>query len=372
MASAFNSSTIPLRCNFKHMNKILALCIIIVSLSANAQADISFDFSNADSTIAILKKKSVTPAEVSAFVKTSGVQSIIKKIRSNDSIARIVIEKVITDKPVTGKENDFQYVFIKKNLAAMEAFVNEIKANQQVIKDSLQSFTKFLGKDKKMNVTVSFLLGSYSSGFTFSDASKFYVGLHQYKYDFKSIVNTCQHEVFHNVQNLYRNDMPMMTKLEEKNELPVLYAYYIARNFFTEGAAEYVADIDKTDPNAPNLKLQREHAVINQYRMEQNFYLAEKLILDAYAAPEKSDPGAIYSILFDWNWNNPGYAMGKWMMASLVKAQGPGAVNKYLTAGPMIFLQDYMKLAKAEPAKYSYNFSEAFEKMLADVIAKTL
>jgi hypothetical protein len=104
--------------------------------------------------------------------------------------------------------------------------------------------------------------------------------------------------------------------------------------------------------------------------MADNFYLAERLILDAYANPEKSDPAKIYTILFDWNWNNPGYAMGKWITQSLVNAYGPSAINKYLAADPMIFLQDYIALAKAEPAKYLYNFSETFEKMLADVIEK--
>ena len=340
-------------------------------MSATAQVNVRFDFNNADSTIAFLKKKSATPAEINAFIKTTGVQSLIRKIRSNDSIACVTLEKIVAGKPTTGKESNFQYEFIKTNLPAMEAFVNTIKANQQAIRDSLQGFVRFLPPGKSLDVTVCFLLGGYSSGFTFSDADYFYVGTHQYKYDFKSIVNACQHEIFHNLQSLHRDAMPLMTRMEKDKELPALYAYYIARNFFTEGAAEYVADIDKADPKAPNIKEQLEHAAVNKYRMADNFYLAEKLILDAYADPEKSDPGMIYTILFDWNWNNPGYAMGKWMMQSLVKAYGDTAINKYLAADPMIFLQDYIALAKAEPEKYPYNFSEGFEKMLTDVIVKT-
>lgn len=353
------------------MKNIVALAILFsLCTKTFSQININFNYSNADNTIAFLKKKSATAAEIDAFIKTRGVQSIIQKIRSNDSLARVTLTKLMQGTPLTGKENDFQFHYVKNDLAGIENFITTIKQNEQVIIDSLQPFSNYLPAGKKLDVTVFFLLGSYSSGFTFSDPGTFYIGTHQYKKDFRSIVNTCQHEIFHNLQNLYRGKSETMIKLEKANENPALYAYYIARNFFVEGSAEFVADLDKADPQAPNIKELVEHAAVNRYRMGDNFYLAERLIMDAYAAPEKSDPDKIYSILFDWNWNNPGYAMGKWMMKSLVSAYGASAVNKYLAADPFVFLKDYISLAKSDSKKYPYNFSEPFEKMVDTVLEK--
>lgn len=350
--------------------QVLIIITLIISFTAQSQVNLHFDFSNADSTIAFLKMKNPNAKDVETFLHTSGVQAIIKKIKSNDSIARVTLTKIGRGEKLTGKERDFQYEKIRNDLPQMEKFIDSIKNNQQVIRDSVEALAAYLPAGKQLNVTVCFLLGSYSSGFTFSKSDVFYIGTHQYQYDFKSIVNSCQHEIFHNVQNLYQQRGPVYEALEK--DLATLYVFYIANNFFTEGAAEYVADMDKTDPNAPNVKHLREHASVNNYRMADNFYLADRLILDTYVNPEKTDPGVIYSILFDWNWNNPGYAMGKYMMKCLEKEQGPGTVKKYLAANPLVFIKDYIAITKAKKENYPYGFSESFEKMIDDVLAKTL
>lgn len=354
------------------MKKIFAFCCFtFCSLIGMGQVELSFDYSNADSTIEFLKKKNTSTAEINAFLSTNGVKAIIKKIKSNDSTGLVVLNKLSEGKKLSGRENDFQYEFIQSNLAAMENFVQAVKAYEQVIRDSVQSLAAFLPAGKKLPVKVCFLLGGYSSGFTFSDPGVFYVGMHQYKYDVKSIVNTCQHEIFHNVQNLYQDRMPLLKKLESDNDLPSLYAFYLLQNFFTEGTAEYVADIDKADPTSPNIKLHREHAAVNNYRMAENFYLADKLLTDAYDDPERSDPGMAYGILFDWNWNNPGYAMGKLMTKALTEAYGQHVLKKYLKENPLQFIKDYIVLAKKDPKKYPNNFSEKFEKMIDEVLKKT-
>lgn len=347
----------------------LGFFIIVTSGIASAQVNLRINFSNADSTIAFLKKKNPTTHEIEALVSTSGVQAIIRKINANDSIARSALKKISKDEKLIGKEADFQYVFIKKDLAAMESFIDAIKANQQVIRDSVEALAVYLPYGKELDVTVCFLLGGYSSGFTFSKADVFYIGSHQYQYDFKSVVNSCQHEIFHNVQNLYHERRPIYKALEK--DTASLYVFYLAHNFFTEGVAEYVADLDKVDPSAPNIKKLNDHASVNNKRMADNFYLADRLILDTYTNPGKTDPGMIYSILFDWNWNNPGYAMGKYMMKCLAKEYGPGAVKKYLAANPMTFIKDYIALTKTNKQDYPYSFSEPFERMIDVVVAKT-
>jgi hypothetical protein len=348
---------------------LLGSFLLVLSEMGYSQLNLVFNFSNADSTIAFLKKKNASAQDIESFLHTTGVQAIIKKINSSDSIGRVVLTKISKGEKLTGKENDFQYGLIKSDLPAIEQFIDSIKHNQQIIRDSVEALAAYLPVGKELDVTVCFLLGGYSSGFTFSKADVFYIGTHQYRYDFKSIVNSCQHEIFHNVQNLYQERTPVYKALEK--DTGSLYAFYIMHNFFTEGAAEYVADLDMTDPAAPNIKHLKEHASVNSYRMADNFYLADRLILDTYDDPTTTDPGEVYTILFDWNWNNPGYAMGKYMMKCLVKEHGTGAVKKYLAADPLVFIKDYIALTKTNKEKYPYGFSAPFEKMIETVLAKT-
>lgn len=78
----------------------------------------------------------------------------------------------------------------------------------------------------------------------------------------------------------------------------------------------------------------------------------------------------MYSILFDWNWNNPGYAAGKLMTKALVKEYGKDCLKKYLTSNPMNFILDYISLAKAKPALYPYHFSSKFETIVQAILKK--
>lgn len=335
-----------------------------------AQFRLRFDFSNVDNTIAFLKKKDPGYRDVETFVNTSGVQAIIKKINASDSIARAALTKVVNDEKTEGPETRFQYEFVKNNLDAIENFIDAVKGGRQTIQDSIASLARYLPAGKSVEVTISFLLGGHSSGFTFSESDIFYIGAHLYKYDLASIINTCRHELFHNIQNLYHRRQPVYEALE--NDTAAQYVFYLAHNFFTEGTAEYIADLDKADPSAPNIKLQKEHALVNQYRMAENFYLADRLLLDVFKHPSDSDPGAAYSILFDWNWNNPGYVMGKYMMKVLVAEYGAETVKNYLSADPLIFIRDYINVSKSRPDIYPYHFSDEFAFMIESILKKTI
>ena len=353
------------------MKKILPfLLMLIIGKTGMSQLNVSFDFSNVEETISFFKKTSPTKEDIDQLIATPGLKAIIKKIRSNDSTAKIVLQKLSQGIKPTGKENDFQYVMIKEHLQELEDFANRIKATKQVILDSINSLSVYLPEGKKIPVKVSFLVGGYSAGFTLSDDNVFYIGMHQYQNDLTGIVNTCQHELFHNIQGLSYDRTAVMKKLQDAKEFPSLYVYYIGLNIFVEGTAEYMADIDKMDLSTPYMKRQAEHANVNKYRMRENFYLVEKILMDAYTNNEKIDADLSYNILFDWNWNNPGYQVGKLMAKALAKANGQMIMKKYLSSDPMIFIQDYIKLAKTNKADHPYNFSEEFEQMIDTVVSK--
>ncbi len=349
---------------------VLVAAIACLSNACMSQVNVSFDFSNVEQTIAFLKKTQVSPAEIDAFISTKGVQTIIKKIRSNDSIARLTLQKVITGTKTTGKENNFQYSFIKSRLQETEDFLNKIKSGQQVILDSIQSLSAYLPEGKTINIKVCFIAGGYSSGFTLDDDDVFYIGMHQYKNDFTGIVNTCQQELFHNIQVFSYQRSKDLKKLQDAKENQALYGYYLAQHLFVEGTAEYVADIDKYDQSSSYIKDHVAHAAVNDNRMPDNFYLIEKLIMDAYINTDRSDVDVAYSILYDWGWNNVGYAVGKYIARSLVNEYGPGVLKKYLIANPMIFIRDYIKLANKKKQDIPYNFSPVFEQMIDTVILK--
>lgn len=346
------------------------LGLLAFTFVSKAQLNISFDYSNLEQTIGFFRNPYPAQNELNGLLQSPGMKVIIKKIRSNDSIARLALEKASRGIKTSGKENDFQYGFIKENITSLEGFMQRIKANETVIKDSIRALSLYLLENQKANVKVVFLAGGYSAGFTLGDDDVFYIGTHQYKNDVTGIINTCQHEMFHTIQELCYNRKAVMNKLQAAKELPALYAYYLGQNIFVEGTAEYVADIDRLDVTTPYMKNQFEHANVNNYRMEDNFYLLEKILMDAFANNEKTNVDIYYRILFDWNWNNPGYQVGKLMTKALVKAHGPMILKKYLTSDPMIFLKDYIELTKSDPKSYPYGFSEAFEKMIDSVVAR--
>jgi hypothetical protein len=351
-------------------NIMLLFLTTIFSAYSKAQLNVHFDFSNATTTIAFLKNNKPSAADIESMAASKGVKMIIKKIRSTDSIAKIALYKAATGVKANGKESDFQFDFIKAHLTEMENFVQQIKNNSKVITDSIQTLAAYLPAGKTTDIEVCFLMGGFSAGFTMGDDNIFYVGTHQYKYDFTGIVNTCQHELFHNIQSLSYNRNKIMKKLEAANEQPALYAYYLFQNIFAEGSAEYIADIDKMDTASSYIKRQAEHASVNKYRVADNFFLIENIIMSAYRNPEKTDADAAYRILFDWNWNNPGYATGKLMCKALVNAYGAEVIKKYLKADPVIFIKDYIQLTKTNSTTYPYSFSADFEQMIDTVAAK--
>jgi hypothetical protein len=351
----------------KKISLSLLFCLLLGKV-ATSQIHITFDYSNAEQTIVFFNKATIIDADIAALIKTNGVKAIIRKIHATDAIAEIALRKAHAGVKATGTELNFQYGTIQKNLQGLQKFMATIKRQEKAMADSVNSLVKYIPNGKQLQTKVVFLLGSYSGGFTFGADSVLYIGLHQYQYDVASIMNTVKHELFHNIQRLNYNNDSVALQLQRKKEMDALYFYYLARSIFAEGSAEYVADFTKLNPNTPDIKAMTEHFAVNNDRMSDNFYLLERVLMDAFKNNKAIDLGSSYSLLFDWNWNNPGYAVGKLMTDELVKAYGTEVLKKYLQADPMQFIKDYATLAKTK--KLDYQFSKEFEDVLDVVIAK--
>lgn len=356
----------------KSLNVIILIIFLIVANPGFSQ-NISFDFNldNAKETISILKSKNPTEAQLTEFVKLPGTQALIRKIKSNDSIAYVAIKDAANG--IFKKEtSDFQYKSISKDLDKWERFIELVSSKQDSIKDDLQkSFAPYLDKNKSYNFNVFMLMGGYSAGFAFGDNSNaFYVVLHHYQYDLGAVAIVCKHELFHNIQAIYYSPNTLTDKLSKTGNgyanVQVLLNYV-----FMEGSASYIEEYDPLkSKNMPYYKEMRDHIAVNEYREGSLNLLFNSIILEAFHKPETVDLGNAYELLFDWNWNNPAYYVGEKMTQALLELKGKEALKDYMKRDAVYFFEDYINLAKKDKDKFPIQFTADFEKMIQEIKMK--
>jgi len=328
----------------------------------------NFNLDNAKETIALLKTKNPTDTQLKAFINLPGTQAVIKKIKSNDSLAYQAI-KDATQGIFKNETKDFQYKSISKNLDKWENFIQQVASKEDSIKEDLRkSFASYLDKDKSYNFNVFMLMGGYSAGFAFGDNSNsFYIVLHHYEYDLGAVAVVCKHELFHNIQAIYYSPDRVIEKLNKIN-IGYANAQTLLNYFFMEGTASYIEDYGAIkNKNLPYLKEIRDHIALNEYRIGGLNILVNNILLDVFNKPESIALGDAYELLFDWNWNNPAYYAGEQMTEALVKSKGKEALKDYMKKDAVYFFQDYISLAKRDKEKYPIQFTQEFEKMIAEL-----
>jgi len=329
---------------------------------------VKFDMENARSTLALLAGKSVSEKQLDSWLKSAGTQALISKLNSTPAIARSAMVKAIENKKADADENKYQYAHIRQQLDSMQLFLDRLTMSAdsiaRAICEELKPF-RLAGND---TVTLYGLMGGYSAGFAFTrNKSAFYMGLHFYKGDITAVAVSAKHELFHTIQSAEYRYEPVMEDLRQTDsawEAP----YYLLRHLFLEGSAEFVADNEPYVKTSPYLRREHEHAAVNTYRHEAVFYLIEHMLLDAFNKPDQMDFGQLYSILFDWNWNNPAYYAGKQMIAALVKEYGNEYLQKSLRRDALYFVRDYIQLADSGRLANGYQFSAAFKQLVENML----
>ena len=344
----------------------LLVCFCFFSSYVFAQKlKIEFDYSNAYKTIELFKKENADPKLIAEIVNLNSTGGLIKKIKSDSLQAVGALSSVFSD---GSNYSNYQYRFVKKNIDSLAVFVNLLRQNEEFIRLSiLDSLIRFVPEKADMKVTVRYILGGYSSGFTFGDNEFFYIGLHQYKNDFYGVMNTCKHEIFHLIQNARFDPVPISDKLEKSDE-GLLYVHEIYRNIFVEGSASFIADMRKEKNTGSYLDMLIEHDIINDYRSGNVFYLIDLIVKDARKNPKQVSWGNTYSIIFDWNWNNPGYYAGYVMCKALTDEFGISILNKYMDKSPIYFVNDYVNLVKKKNPGSELNFSDETEKINQELL----
>lgn len=341
---------------------IVGILFLIANCSTAQTINLSIDFTNADETIRILRQqRNPNLGDLTVFKDLHATIAIARKVNLTTDTAISAIRKVLNGVALTEMEKRFQYEFIRENLDSLELFVKFIKLNQSVIINTLKtSFSAYIPDGKDLTVKIYMVLGGFSAGWTFSDPTAFYVGLRWFKNDFTSIIETCKHEIFHNVQSMWYDSRTVHKELEKKS-VNLAGAYYLINSLFKEGTASYIADLSKLDKSTPHIKELWDHMQVNISRTPQNFVLADKLLLSAFNSKEFNTSTLLnlYNIIFGWEWNNPGYYMGYQMCNELMLAYGKDRINYYLKMDPTYFLLDFIELSKNK--KLNYQFSEELE-----------
>lgn len=325
---------------------------------------VKFDIENARGTLALLGSKHVSEKQLDNWLASAGTRALISKLKSTPAIARSAMIKAIENKKADADENKYQYAHIRQQLDSMQLFLDRLAMVADSITRAICEELRPFRSSGNDTVILYGLMGGYSAGFAFTNnKSAFYMGLHFYKGDITGVAVSAKHELFHTIQAAEYHYEPVMENLRQTDsawEAP----YYLLRHLFLEGSAEFVADNEPYLKTSPYLRREREHGVVNTYRHEAVFYLIEHLLLDAFHQPSLMDFGQLYSILFDWNWNNPAYYAGKYMMAALVKEYGTGYLQKSLRRDALYFIRDYIQLAGSGRVKEAYSFSAEFKQLV--------
>jgi hypothetical protein len=341
--------------------------VLLANKSTNAQhISIHFDLDNAKQTVQLLQKKQLEEKELNDFVSLAGTKALIKKVGSSVDTAKSAIQKAALDQPLTKEESfRFQYDGISKKLPQFEKFISAIENKKDSITSVVQDKLGYYVADgMNLDVTLYGLLGSFSSGWAFgNDPNSFFIGLHFKLDDIIGIINTAEHELFHDIQSQsYKGGDTIYKKLAKLNDGYGL-AYGILYYLYKEGTAEFVADLKEASATSPTTKELYTKMAVNETREQGDFYLVERMILDLYHNPDSADYNKVYDILFDIKWNNPAYYTGYKMTKALVKAYGLEYLKKSLSKDPLYFILDYLQLPKPVDEKEPF-FSDEFKQLI--------
>jgi hypothetical protein len=356
------------------MMKSLLICcsFLLFSFLGMAQnISISFDFSNAEKVLEILKKNKLSEEDKKQFLNLPATQGAIKKLQTNNDTTISALQKAINGVPGTKLEKRFSYQYIKENADSLRSFIKELNDNKQTLEQTLaHTLSDYVPEGKKMHITIYGILSGNSAGFTFGEDSTFYIGLQLYKNDMNATMESCKHELFHNIQSAsYNNSWNIISALNNKTTKGASNVYYLLNSLYMEGTAEYIADPQKAIQSKvvkENWKLMQ----LNENRLQDIGYLFDRMILDVYHNPDSVDANKTYGLFFYWNWQSPGYYLGKEITKSLVNKYGELVLKKYLKSDPTQLILDYIKLSKEEPGKVPYVFSASFERTIHEVVAK--
>lgn len=297
---------------------------------------IGFDYSNADATL--LAFAAPLDSTLEALARLPATESLVQKVRRQDrTVTMETLTATLADARKGGelKSDPFRWASCLRKQAEIRALVAGIREQQNEIERRLSKVLgRHLSASSNLEVKVHFVVGGMSSGWS-TGTDNFYIGLQFYRGDVEGVVMTMQHELFHSAQyDGYQGQDADRKKLGPEDR----EVYRLVDQLYREGTATYVEDLMNFPRDRPYIQEMRQPALNNQARMKDNFALLETLIYRlSHDANVRFDD--VYSIGFDWSWQNPLYFAGEYI--SQVLSKDKGNLSSYLKRNPMEFLSDY-------------------------------
>ncbi len=308
---------------------------------------LTFDFANAQMTLALLEPNGDLPRAESAWESLPATQAVLEKVKGREPASTLesMLKSLQQEKAgVPNADDAFRWGRVSRKRAEISHLLQRLETDQDAIRSRLaQKLGRMLSPDQTLSVTVHFIVGSPAAGWA-TDPHNLYVGLHFYDGDENGVVYTVQHELFHNLQFLcYPHEKSDLQKLSPRQQ----EVYSLLESLFMEGTATYFSDVEDFAPGGPFIQKMLAPKRDNDDRMLVDFLLLDTLLyrLSRDGTVSFAD---LYPLGFDWSWQNPLYYAGYAMCKALVRAHGPDYLKRSLTANPVQFAADYCDLTRTQ------------------------
>ena len=134
-----------------------------------------------------------------------------------------------------------------------------------------------------------------------------------------------------------------MDKLNNNEQM----VYDYLKILYKEGTATYFADVYDFEGDYVEQHKDRQWRNLNKWKMQENFTLMETILFRCYNDDALESFSPMYNIGFSWNWENPSYYVGYYMCQTIEKYKGEVYLKNYLDKSPLLFIQDYIEISKA-------------------------
>ncbi|MEP7373208.1 MAG: DUF5700 domain-containing putative Zn-dependent protease [Chitinophagaceae bacterium] len=261
--------------------------------------------------------------------------------------------------------NGFRFKQIRRDLTAIQAAISLMKDSIATITQRIETnLIPFCNQLKTQSITVYFVLGGNSDGYT-TDDSSFFLELQFFGDDIDGIINIVTHEIYHIIQ---QRNFVQSNKISSGLSAADKATFLIAQNIYLEGSATYVANpLAIRNPKKYAL-FQQDKFKRNFDRIRESFYLFEALLMKA--ASKNADGDLLYNIGYGGEWDSPLYFVGFVICNTIENKYGKYYIKRYLAEPPIRLLLDYISLYKKN-ADIKYRFSTETETIIFN-LQKTL
>jgi hypothetical protein len=254
-----------------------------------------------------------------------------------------------------------------ERLAQARALLAKIEADPAAFSEAIRArLARFTPPDLDFTVTVYVIAGGTSDGFASGDA--FCIALDYFRDDEAGLKVMMSHELFHVARRIVadrgKGQAPGKAA-RPAHSLPASERVLaLLEETMNEGIATRVGDPFDATGGKAWIDWFRGKFSRNFERLESSFVLFDT-ILYREVHDEKAPTEQLYRIGFTGSWDSALYFVGCEMARVIEEVDGPGAIGRSLSEGPLHFFERYVAISRAHPDRVKYRFAATTEEALA-------